>query len=79
MGFIEDAQKFMQTHPPATPKTRSLQTSDECETLKKDLKTLYENATNSEIERAIEAAKERFGNTPLEQELMTFLRIKLED
>ncbi len=79
MGFLEDAQKFMQTHPSVAIKKRSIHTPDECYALKKELKSLYENATNNEIDRAIEEARSRFGDTPEEQELMTFLRVKLED
>ena len=79
MGFLEDAQKFMQTHQPQAPKTRTLRTSADCEVLTKELKSLYENATNAEIERAVEAARTRFGDEPEEKELRTFLRVKLED
>ncbi len=81
MSFFDDAQKFMQsrTKPQESEETVDLTDTDVIERLTKELKMLYENATEREISRAIDLAHDRFGNTPVRKEFLLFVRTKLED
>ena len=79
--FEEEAKKFMQTHHLTEQETDTLSfsTDDERKNLFKKLTQLYENASNYEIERAIDEAIDRYGTHPEEKPFFEYLRMKLED
>lgn len=81
MSLWEDAQKFMQNRPQAEHVEETLNLTDgmQVEQIVKELKMLYENATEREILRTIDLAREHFGNVPARKDFFLFARTKLED
>ncbi len=81
MSFLEDAQNYMKSKPRKETSSDTLNLSDETniENLIKELKITYENATQREIIKMINQAKERFGDNPNPKDFYIFARIKLED
>ena len=81
MNLEEEAKKFMQSHKNEENigPSFSLETERERDELFKKLTRLYENASNYEIERAIENAIDAYGTHPEEKAFFEYLRKKLED
>ncbi len=81
MSLWEDAQKFMQNRPQAeqTEETLNLTDGMQVEQIVKELKMLYENATEREILKTIDLARERLGSAPARKDFLLFARTKLED
>ena len=81
MSWLEEAQQIVKQKQKqkATNETFSLETEIQRETLVDRLKMLYDNATEREINKAIDDALDTF-NAPYEEKVfMNFLRTKLED
>ena len=53
MNLFEEAAAFMAQHPKTQKEDSFLQTFDSREKFLRELKMLYENATNNEIEKAV--------------------------
>lgn len=81
MSFLDDAEAFMKNRTPVTDADIriSLKTPDECESVKKRLRQLYDSATEREIDRVIDLARDHFSNQPTSKEFYEFARVKLED
>ncbi len=81
MSLWEDAQKFMQNRPQVEHAEETLNLTDglQVEQIVKELKRLYENATEREILRTVDLARERFGSVPTRKDFLLFARTKLED
>ena len=80
MSFLEDAQKFMQKAQAENSQDLvSLKTQEDLDRWEHDLSLLYNNATHYEIQRALDAAIDRYGVTPEKKTFLDFMRVKLED
>lgn len=81
MSFLQDAQAFMQKHPKQEEKTDvlSLATEEQKEKFIPKMRLLYDNATQREIDKALQEAIDRFGTHPEPQAIHDFMRLKLED
>lgn len=81
MNLEEEAKKFMQSHQQTeiASSSFSVETEKERDELFKKLTRLYENASNYEIERAVENAIDIYGTHPEEKAFFEYLRKKLED
>ena len=81
MNLEEEVKKFMQSHKSEekTENILSFETEQSKEELFKKLTKLYENASNYEIERAVENALDIYGIHPEEKPFFEYLRKKLED
>ena len=81
MSLWKDAQKFMQNRPHVEQTEEILNLTDgtQVEQIVKELKMLYENATEREILRTVDLAREHLGNVPARKDFFLFARTKLED
>ena len=81
MGFFEDAEAFMKAHPKVIDENDylKLETEEQREKMFKQLREMYDQASNSEISRALDEAIERYSDHPLKKDFFYFLRSKLED
>lgn len=81
MSLWEDAQKFMQNRPQTENAEETLNLTDglQVEQIVKELKMLYENATEREILRTVDLAREHLGRVPTRKDFFLFARTKLED
>lgn len=81
MSLWEDAQKFMQNRPQAENAEETLNLTDglQVEQIVKELKMLYENATEREILRTVDLAREHLGRISTRKDFFLFARTKLED
>lgn len=80
MNLFEEAQKFMATRQkPIETEQSFLSTNESKESFIKELKMIYENATNTEIERALNWVMEQFSPPYNKSEILKKIRIKLED
>ncbi len=80
MNLFEEAQKFMATRQkPIETEQSFLSTNESKENFIKELKIIYENATNTEIERALNWVMEQFSPPYNKSEILKKIRIKLED
>lgn len=80
MNLFEEAQKFMATRQkPIEPEQSFLSTTESKESFIRELKMIYENATNTEIERALNWVMEQFNPPYNKSEILKKIRIKLED
>lgn len=80
MSWLRDAQNLIaKRNAGDVSKPSSGDILDDESRLVKELRSLYENATVREIEKAIAAAREKLQPPYTEKELMDFLRVRLED
>lgn len=80
MNLFEEAQKFMATRQkPIETEQSFLSTNESKESFIRELKMIYENATNTEIERALNWVIEQFSPPYNKSEILKKIRIKLED
>lgn len=81
MSWLEEAQKIIEKKQTdtATSSAFSCLSEAEREVLKKKLRSLYDNATEREIDKAIDQALEKVEKPYEEKAFMAFLRTKLED
>lgn len=82
MSFFDDAQTFMKNRPAATaPESEKidLTNAEEVERVVKRLKSLYDNATESEIAKTLDLAQEKLGPMPTSSAFYLFARQRLED
>ena len=81
MSFLDDAQAFMRQKNSVKTNTKDdfLMTSESREQFAQELRSLYENATWSEIYKAIDWVKE-ICDVPYDKKtILAKIRIKLED
>jgi hypothetical protein len=64
---------------PIEPEQSFLSTTESKESFIRELKMIYENATNTEIERALNWVMEQFNPPYNKSEILKKIRIKLED
>ena len=79
MSWLKEAQDII-----SKKNSHETPSNDEClsldnESIVKELKKLYENATEREIKKALNEAKAAFSPPYNKKEVMIFLRNKLED
>ena len=81
MGFFEDAEAFMKAHPRVIDENDylKLETEEQREDMFKQLREMYDQASNMEISKALDEAIERYSTHPLKKDFFHFLRGKLED
>ena len=81
MSFWDDAQNFMKNRPqePVSSEVFNLTDGMQIEQLVKELKMTYENATEREILKTIDQAREHLGDAPNRKDFYLFARTKLED
>ena len=80
MSWLEEAQqKIKQKQEIVAEQSFAPENQEQRELLVKRLKMLYDNATEREIEKAIDDALDKFAPPYEEKAFMNFLRIKLED
>lgn len=80
MNLFEEAQKFMATRQkPIAPEQSFLSTTESKESFIRELKMIYDNATNTEIERALNWTMEQFSPPYNKAEILKKIRVKLED
>lgn len=80
MNLFEEAQKFMATHQPKNEEFSDfLSTPSAKEAFIRELKIIYDNATNAEIEKALDWVMEQFNPPYNKQDILKKIRVKLED
>ncbi len=80
MNLFEEAQKFMATRQKQIePEQSFLSTNESKESFIRELKIIYDNATNMEIERALNWTMEQFSPPYNKSEILKKIRVKLED
>ncbi|MBO4519787.1 MAG: hypothetical protein J5787_01125 [Alphaproteobacteria bacterium] len=80
MSWLEEAQqKIKQKQEMTAEQSFAPENQEQREQLVKRLKMLYDNATEREIEKAIDDALDKFEPPYEEKAFMNFLRTKLED
>ena len=80
MSWLEEAQqKIKQKQETTAGQSFAPENTEQREQLVKRLKMLYDNATDREIEKAIDDALDKFDPPYEEKTFMNFLRTKLED
>ena len=85
MGWIEEAlQKAKELEKQNNNNVESLELidlKDNCcrDMVFKELRSLYENATQREVDKAIDLAIDKLGNKVTKNSFMLFARTKLED
>lgn len=79
MSWLEEAQQKIRQNRETADDAFRPQDSDGREKLVKRLKMLYDNATEREIDKAIDAALDRFDPPYDEKAFTAFLRVRLED
>lgn len=85
MSWLTDAENFIKAkqneQKSDIPAEELLfyETEEQKESLKKFLRLEYPNATNREIEKALDEMEEKMEKPFIKKEALHFLRIKLED
>jgi len=81
MGFLEDAEAFMKAHPRVIDERDylHLETKEQQDNMFEQLRETYDQATDTEIRRALEDAIDRYSTHPPKKDFFDFLRCKLED
>ena len=79
MSWLEEAQQIVKQKQAGNDASFAPDRPEQREKLVRHLKMLYDNATEREIEKAIDAALDNFSKPYEEKAFMDFLRIKLED
>lgn len=79
MSWLDEARQLVAQKQNSSPEVFDPSDDDQRANLIKKLKTLYDNATEREIEKALDNALDRFRPPYEEKEFMKFLRTKLED
>lgn len=79
MSWLEEAQQLAKRKQASVAENFDPASAERREELVKKLKMLYDNATEREIEKAIDDALDHFSPPYEEKEFMKFLRTKLED
>ena len=81
MGFLEDAEAFMKAHPQVIDEKDylHLETKEQQDALFEQLRETYDQATDTEIRKAMEDAIDRYSTHPVKKDFFLFLRVKLED
>ena len=79
MSWLEEAQQKIKQKNQETPDVFDPNNSEHREKLERRLKMLYDNATEREINKAIDDALDKFDPPYEEKAFMDFLRVKLED
>ena len=79
MSWLEEAQQRINQKKRETPDVFDPNDAGQREKLERRLKMLYDNATEREINKAIDDALDRFDPPYEEKSFMDFLRTKLED
>lgn len=79
MSWLDDAKKFVQEKEKQASLNASAPNAFDREEEIKRLKMLYDNATQREIEKALDAAFEQLENPLDEKERNAFLKRRLED
>lgn len=80
MSWLEEAQqKIQKKHQESETDGFAVETPGQRERLIKRLRMMYDNATEREIEKAVEDAIDRLEPPYEEKSFMAFLRTKLED
>ena len=79
MNIFEEAAAFMKNHPTHEEANHFLQTPESREQFIRELKMIYDNATNREIEKAVDWVLEN-NQPPYQKEIiLKLIRPKLED
>lgn len=79
MSWLEEAQQIVKQKKLKEDTSFAPDNIEGREKLVRRLKMLYDNATEREIEKAIDTALDNFSKPYEEKAFMDFLRIKLED
>ena len=79
MSWLDEAQRIVKQKQIGEDTSFAPDKPEKREKLIRHLKMLYDNATEREIEKAIDAALDNFSKPYEEKAFMDFLRIKLED
>ncbi len=79
MNLFEEAAAFMAQHPKTQKEDSFLQTFDSREKFLRELKMLYENATNNEIEKALDGVLSQQTPPYDKDQILKKIRPKLED
>ena len=80
MNLFEEAQKFMANRPKQEQFQQDfLTTPDSQQSFIRELKMIYDHATNTEIERALNWVMQQFNPPYDKQEILKKIRVKLED
>ncbi len=80
MSFLEDVEKFMKNKTTvATENYLDLTKNEVRKAIENRLRSLYDNATSREIDKAINCSIEKLGETPSSKEFYLFVRPLLED
>ena len=79
MSWLDEAQQIIKEKQTKNEDFFSPDVPEQREHLIKRLKMIYDNATEREIEKAIDDALDRFAPPYEEKTFMDFLRTKLED
>ena len=79
MNLFEEAAAFMAQHPKAQTENSFLQTLESREKFLRELKMLYENATNNEIEKALDSVLSQQTPPYDKNQILKKIRPKLED
>ncbi len=79
MDLFKEAAAFMAQHPKTEENDSFLQTPTSREKFVRELKMMYENATNNEIEKALDWALARTDPPYQKEQILKSLRPKLED
>ncbi len=79
MSWLKEAQEKINIKNKQEINQTSCHFLDDEEILTKEIRSIYENATTREVEKAINLAKEHLGTDCLKKDFLNFIRIKLED
>ena len=79
MSWLDEARQIIKEKQTEREDSFSPDVPEQRERLIKRLKMIYDNATEREIEKAIDDALDRFAPSYEEKKFMDFLRTKLED
>ncbi|MBR1945911.1 MAG: hypothetical protein IJ846_06460 [Alphaproteobacteria bacterium] len=79
MSWLDEAQQIVKQKQQQSDNAFAPNGTEQREQLVKKLKMLYDNATEREINKAIDDALDRFSPPYEEKAFMDFLRLKLED
>ncbi|MBR1778059.1 MAG: hypothetical protein IJ752_05685 [Alphaproteobacteria bacterium] len=79
MSWLEEAQQKIKQKQETAADTFDPNETEQRERLIRQLKMLYDNTTEREINKAVDEALDRFAPPYEEKGFMDFLRVKLED
>lgn len=79
MNLFEEAAAFMAKHPKAEEENDFLKTPESREKFLRELKMMYENATNNEIEKALDWVLSQVSDPYDKNQILKMIRPKLED